>query len=309
MVIDTGGNINVKNWSFNYSINTNPPSICYLIDVRDDTDPLSISLGNAKLKSEKEHSAGIYYNKMFLSHEASFNASADFNIRKDAIGNATSYNRQTGGVIFKPENVDGNWGTGASVEHDRKLDKANRLRFYTKTEARYVNSVDFFYEGKADEQTTQTVRNTSMEETLKLEYRMDKVTVGGKAEGRWTHAKGNRTSFSTLDYADFNYGIYAQTSVIKNLDLSSDLTMYSRRGYGSAELNEDNLIWNLTAAYTFGKGKNWTAKAIVYDLLRQLSQVRHYINVQGRSETWYSTVPSYAMATLTYRFDVKPNKK
>lgn len=301
-------NFNIRDWSFDYSFSTTPPTILYLIDVRDDTDPLHVSLGNAALKSEKQHSLNAAYRKMWRPHQASLNASVNYHTCKDAIGNATYYNRQTGGTLSKPENVDGNWDIGGRVEHDRMLDKANRLRFYTKTEAKYVNSVDFFYEGKADEQTTQTVRNTSLEESLKLEYRMNKVTVGGKTEGRWTHAKGNRTSFSTLDYADFNYGIYAQTSVVKDLDLSSDLIMNSRRGYGSAELNEDNLIWNLTAAYTFGKSKNWTAKAIGYDLLRQLSQVRHFINVQGRSETWYSTVPSYAMFTLMYRFDVKPKK-
>ena len=95
--------INFHNWAIDYSYNTTPPNILYLIDVRDDTDPLHVSLGNASLRSEKQHSVNARYRKMWSSHQASFNASVNYNSRKDAIGNATYYNRQTGGTISKPK--------------------------------------------------------------------------------------------------------------------------------------------------------------------------------------------------------------
>lgn len=57
-----------------------------------------------------------------------------------------------------------------------------------------------------------------------------------------------------------------------------------------------------------GKRKQWVAKACGFDILHQISTVRRTVNAQGRTETWYNTIPSYAILSVVYRLDIKPKK-
>jgi hypothetical protein len=56
------------------------------------------------------------------------------------------------------------------------------------------------------------------------------------------------------------------------------------------------------------KGK-LIAKLTAYDLLKKLSTTSYNVNAQGRTETWYRSVPRYVMFTLAYRFNKQPEKK
>jgi hypothetical protein len=73
-------------------------------------------------------------------------------------------------------------------------------------------------------------------------------------------------------------------------------------------MNDDELIWNATVSYTFGRLKQWTVKVEGVDMLRHRSSVRHTMNAQGRTETWYKTIPSYWMLRLQYQFKKPPKK-
>ena len=68
-------------------------------------------------------------------------------------------------------------------------------------------------------------------------------------------------------------------------------------------MNTNNLVWNARLERTFGK---FTVMADGFDLLGKLSNVRKVINAQGRTETWYNTVPRYAMLHIMYKLHFKP---
>ena len=46
-----------------------------------------------------------------------------------------------------------------------------------------------------------------------------------------------------------------------------------------------------------------------YDILGQISNVRHVLNAQGRTEMWYNTLPRYFMFHVSYRFNKKPKER
>ena len=93
------------------------------------------------------------------------------------------------------------------------------------------------------------------------------------------------------------------------LELTTDFTVYSRRGYNDALMNDDHLVWNLRLERSFFKGKNLTVGVEWFDLLGELSNVRQTINAQGMVETWYNTIPQYTMLRVSYRLNRKPKKK
>ena len=96
--------------------------------------------------------------------------------------------------------------------------------------------------------------------------------------------------------------------VFLNTTLSADGNMYSRRGYGSAELNTDDFVLNASISQPFFKGK-LIARIEAFDLLHQLSNTQYTVNAQGRTETWYRSLPHYVMAHLVYHWNKNPKKK
>ncbi|MGN0050763.1 MAG: hypothetical protein ACI37N_06190 [Prevotella sp.] len=53
----------------------------------------------------------------------------------------------------------------------------------------------------------------------------------------------------------FNYGCTAQVELPLNMQLSTDLTMYSRRGYIADSMNTNELVWNARLTKRMVKGK------------------------------------------------------
>lgn len=105
-----------------------------------------------------------------------------------------------------------------------------------------------------------------------------------------------------------NYGLTAQCPLPWNLQLSTDLTMYTRRGYSDASLNTDDQVWNARLSRTF-LGSRLTVMADGFDLLGQLTNIRRTLNAQGRTETRYNVVPSYVLFHVIYRLNREPKKK
>ena len=58
----------------------------------------------------------------------------------------------------------------------------------------------------------------------------------------------------------------------------------------------------------FFKGK-LIARIEAFDLLHQLSNTQYSVNAQGRTETWYRSLPHYVMAHLVYHWNKNPKKK
>jgi hypothetical protein len=55
------------------------------------------------------------------------------------------------------------------------------------------------------------------------------------------------------------------------------------------------------------KGK-LTMRLEAFDLLRQLSNTQYAVNAQGRTETWYRSLPNYVMLHMVYNMNWN-NKK
>ena len=140
--------------------------------------------------------------------------------------------------------------------------------------------------------------------------RFNRKTLNVRAVGfiNWRHSEGQMRDFSTLNALEFNYGLEAYYTLPRlNTTLSADGSMYSRRGYGSSSLNADDFIVNASVSQPLLKGK-LIARIEAFDLLHQLSNTDYAINAQGRTVTWYRSLPHYVMAHLVYHFNKNPKK-
>ena len=79
------------------------------------------------------------------------------------------------------------------------------------------------------------------------------------------------------------------------------------RGYGSSSLNTDDFIINASLSQPFLKGK-LIARIEAFDLLHQLSNTEYVVNAQGRTVTWYRSLPHYVMLHVVYHWNKNPKK-
>ena len=84
--------------------------------------------------------------------------------------------------------------------------------------------------------------------------------------------------------------------------------MYSRRGYNNNEANMNYLIWNGSLAKSFIHDK-LNVRLIGYDILQNLSNHSYEVDGQGRTETYYNSIPSYIMLSLEWKLNINPKNK
>ena len=145
--------------------------------------------------------------------------------------------------------------------------------------------------------------------------RFNRKTFSVRAVGyiNWRYSEGAvcstaSSSGESLNALDFHYGLESYYTLPRlNTSLAADGTMYSRRGYGSSELNTDDFIVNASVSQPLLKGK-LIARLEAFDLLHQLSNTDYAINAQGRTVTWYRSLPHYVMLHLVYHFNKNPQK-
>ena len=295
-------------YSFNISFSPNLPEMSFLLDVCDDSDPLNVVLGNPDLVRTDNYNLSMAFRPQ-LTGQKTINITVDGRMTRNAIAMSRSYDLKTGVTTFRPENINGNWSVWSSASYSRPVKHGSHLQFGTTTEFSYHHSVDYSSIGTQPTTMRSTVHNLTVGEILKGEYHLYDWYVAATTHASWHRATSPSENFLPISAWDYNYGVTLTKPLLKKLDLNTELMMWSRRGYTDHSMNDDCLIWNATLGYSFGRLKEWTVKVNGVDILRQRSNVRLIMNAQGRTETWYRTIPSYWMVHLMYQFKRPPKKR
>jgi len=300
-----------KNLDGHYHFNQTAPSISHLIDVRDDSNPLSISLGNPNLRKTYQNVGQLGYSKNNIEHQSNYQVSGRFS-QGTQTGNAMTYNRETGVYTYQPQNVKGNWSGSLSYAMSQPLDSAKHWTLTNDISGTYQRSVDWAMENSEEsngEAGLSRVHNYGTNAILTVNYKYRDFSVSANASADYTHQTGSQAYFHSTNTVDFNYGLSASLKLKFGMEISTDLTMHSRRGYEDISMNDNNLVWDAILSQSLLKRNALTIKLIGHDILGQLSNVRRTVNAQGRTETWYNTQPAYGMLTLSYKFTKQPKKK
>ena len=297
----------VVNWR--YRLSQQNPQLIHSVELVNDADPLYVQYGNAGLHRSTQHSlSGSLSCNRPKKPMQSLKAEVEYNRTKNALGMEQTYHPETGGSSVRPVNIDGNWDLGGHLNTSGMFGKQKRFSWSTETAATFYNSVDC---SNVDGQTAgglSVVKNFYLQQRGSLGYSNAGWSVNGKVNVGWNHVRSRREDFSTISAVDFNYGGSVRIPLPWNFSLHSDFTVFSRRGYSDASLNEDNLMWNARLETSVLKG-NLVLMVEGFDLLRDLSKVTRSINAQGRVESYTNVIPSYFMAHVVYRLNIKPKKK
>ena len=291
-----------------YDVDTKLYGLSQTLDIRSDDDPLRVTLGNGRLKNSVAHQLDVSYTNNSNRKQRFFNTRVNYNAVRNQIGYSSEYNRATGVYTYRPVNINGNYNVGGNVNYSMALDKKRRWNLSTTTSAQLHNNVDLITVTGSDANPRSKVKTLFLNETVKIDHRFGRQKVGAKAGCSWRNATSAREDFATVNAANFNYGLTGQFELPCGFQLFTDLTMYSRRGYETHEMNTDELVWNARLSKQVWK-KRLTLALEGFDILHNLSAVTHTLNGQGRTETYRNVIPSYGMLHVIYRLNVQPKKK
>ena len=264
-------------------------------------------MGNPHMKNTHRHSFYGQYSDKF--GKTMFNANANVSIVQNAEAMGYIYNKETGVRTVTPDNVDGNWNMNIRSGIDFPLTKNDKWRVKENANYSYNHSVDLNGTNETLVATRSVVRTHNVTEDLSLTWRpTDKMEFGAGGKLTYQHSTSDREYFTNINAFTFQYGVTGQIDLPWNMQVGTDLTMYSRRGYSEASMNTNELVWNARISKRLPK-QNLTILFDGFDLLGNLSNVRRYVNAQGRTESFYNVIPSYGLLHVIYRFNKEPKKK
>lgn len=295
-------------WVFTARMNSDFPTLLATADYRNDSDPLNIRLGNKDLRNLHHYDveANVTING---ENEQTISLSANYHRTDNQVAYALIFDNATGISTIYPTSVNGNWNTKFEVEFKRALDKANKILFSNNFSTNYNHSVDMASIAGSTESQRSIVNNWEFGDELKVNYRLnDNYEFTFHTGGKYYLINSARIGFENIKASDYNIGLNAQIVLPWELQLTTDMTMFARRGYQQSEMNTTDWIWNIQLARTFLNG-HLTAKIQGFDLLQQLSNTRYVINSQGRTEMWNNSIPRYVMLSLAWKFNINPKRK
>ena len=287
------------------------PALEQRIDLRDDTDPMNVRLGNTRLHPSVTPDFGVSGSYRFKRgyHYMEWHQKRTFN----AIAMGYTYDTRTGARTYRPENVNGNYTTDAGYTFHCALDSAKKLNLDLPFHVTHSQNVDLVGTTTNDAAMSSNPQRSKVKRLAISLLPSFKADIGRHHFELVCQPVWERLSSDRPDFQDFN-AFTCRTSlsaILKlpwKLDLSTDLNLYTRTGYADAALNTNDFVWNARLSRPFFKGK-FLVLIDGFDILGQLSNVTRVMNAQGRTETYTNVMPRYVLLHAVWRFNKQPKKR
>jgi hypothetical protein len=288
------------------------PMLMDRITYRDDSRPLVVKLGNPALKGRVTTKLKADFNDGNTGnseHPQSYHVGASFDYRHRDVAQAVTYAPQTGVFTYQPMNIGGAYTAGATFDYTNVLGEQRSWTVQTNADANLHHDKDYTrLEGETESQLS-TVNTLTLHDGAYIQYERGALNLRATGDISWRRSEGRMRDFATLSALDYRYGLTARYTLPRlGTTLATDATMYSRRGYGSAELNTDDFLVNASVSQPLLKGK-LIVRLEAFDLLQQLTATQYVVTAQGRTETLYRSLPHYVMLHTVWHFNHNPKTR
>lgn len=285
-----------------YHGNTSQPSITQLLDIKDDSNPLNISMGNPNLKPSYTNNLNVRYNKSIVERRQSIAATLSGSFTLNSISNKVTYDEQTGGRTTQPDNINGNWNTNGNFLFTSALDKAANWNISTSTDVRYSTYVNYLNINRIAVPEKNKTTTTTMSERFSGSYRNTWLEVELNSRVNYTKARNELQSTANRDTWQYSYGCSFNIKLPWEMTIDTSINQMSRRGYSDASFNTDEFVWNGQITQQILPKRKLVVTLQFYDILHQQSNYSRQISENRRSDTWHNSVNSYAMLHIIYQF-------
>ena len=286
------------------------------INFRDDSQPLIVKLGSPDLKGKASTKFNVDYYDHMGQNKGMLHLAASFNYHHRDVAQSLTYNPANGVYTYKPMNVSGAWGAFTNIGINQSIGEKRYWTWHVSAGALWDHSKDHAMLSSAldgfpvePQSCVNTVNTLGLNSGANIRFNRKNLNIRAVGYINWRRSEGNMTNLSALSALEYHYGLEGSYTLSPTkTSFAADGTMYSRRGYGSNELNTDDFVLNASVSQPLFMGK-LIARVEAFDLLHQLSSTQYDINAQGRIVTRYRLLPHYVMLHLVYHFNKNPKKR
>ncbi|MBO7114601.1 MAG: outer membrane beta-barrel protein, partial [Bacteroidaceae bacterium] len=295
--------------------NTSQPSMEDMMDIEDNSNPNNIRKGNPGLRTTLRNNLEANFQDYIQETQKTINLRVSLENSLYNISQRTEYDPTTGISRTMPENMDGfwtNWSTSGNLTYNQTIPNT-KWRYNLSANASYRHQESFMRTGSISfgQQTTggselSKTNTISAGENGSVTYRNQWLEVTANGRFTYNHSENNQRQGSNgnMDTYTFSYGGRANARLPwRNINLGTDLTMQSRRGYSGA-YNRNDLIWNANVSFSFLKGNAGTIQIQYYDILNDETNVTRSVSTTGRTDTKNNNIHSYIMVHFILRANV-----
>lgn len=321
---------NTTNLDVNYRSSSSQPSMTNLLEIIDDSNPLYISTGNAGLKPSWNHNMNVDFNTYDTEAQRGIFAGIRGSMTQNSITNKSIYDTETGRNFSRPENINGNWNSNGYFGFNTALGESKLWNISTNSSINYSTSVgyistrttgigeppsgaaalDFYRNVFAESESTKATTNTlNLGERLRFGYRTTFWDFNIFGNVNYQKSRSDVQDRANLETWNFDYGANLNINSDLGLRFSTDIRVNSRRGYSSANMNTNEVLWNAQISHSFLKGKAATISLQFYDILREQSSISRNISAYQRNDSWSYGIHSYCMVHFIYKLNIFGGKK
>ncbi len=291
-------------FGLNWDLKSMKPDMVSMVGFTDATNPLFIRKGNPDLKNALKFDANAYYGFSFGHKRNYLSFRVQFDLTDNALSYGYTYDSATGIRTGSYHNVKGNLGGNGEI---RYTFDANGFRIFNRLQGGRRTSVDLIgYDSPV--LTRSKVYDLNFSDEMHFSYTFGTNKVSASFSGTNNRYSSTLADFTNQNTWTFRSGVSLLYNLPANFQISTDFTVFNRRGYTDAALNSDNFIWNARLTYKALKGQ-LLLMLDGYDMLHDLSNVSYTMNAQARTETIRTVLPRYFMFHLQWRFNHIPKKK
>lgn len=262
---------------------------------RPSSDPLQIYNGNSSLKLSDSYEITLRYKKQGGIQRSQILSAYAIFIDKPVIHAFTS-DYLTGIRTYAPVNGKHHIYADLSYEINTPLDKKYRFNLSSKTTLKFSQDLNRIYE-----MTSYIAR-----ENLKISWRYYRALINVFADAMLDATRYSERE-NKINRLSLKYGVDGFLDLPNSWFISTDFSLYTRRGFYSSKLNTTDLVWNIHISKSILKRRLIFA-IDAYDILQQVSNVTFTTNRQYRSETMTYGVPSFVMLHVQFRFNKQPKR-
>lgn len=295
-----------KNLRLFYRSNTLNPTISQLQEVLDNSNPLQLTMGNANLDQQEQHSLFVKYSSTNTDKNSIFFAMLSGSYINDYIANHTTiaYNETTtsegitlppGSQLIRPENLDGYYNFRGFVTYGMLVSKLkSNLNINITANFRRIPGIINGNLNLVNTPTFGVGAGLSSNISEKLDF-----TINSSSTINYT--------FNTMN-ANMNTQYFSQATKLrlywsfwKDITFRTELLHQFYSGL-SGDFDTNYLLWNMSLGSRLFRNKRGELLLSVYDILNQNKSITQISTETYIQETLTEVLNTYIMITFRYSF-------
>jgi hypothetical protein len=283
---------------FNYTGNTQQPTIDQLQPLTNNIDPLNIVIGNPALKQEFRNNLNLSYNNYKVLSERYIYLGTYFTFTNNDISSTYTIDA-LGKRTTQYINVNGNYSVQFYANYGFKIPKT-KLNVYMYPNANISHNTNFV---NGNKNLTKSLRVSS---NFGLRYyKEEKYNFNASFSPTYSNSNSSISTAASTNYWTYDYSFEGSIYPVKKLEIGSDIDFNFRQKLNEFDKNTDVIVWNAFIEKKFLKKDALTLRASINDILNQNKGYDRNIQPNAIVERHYLTFQRYGLITLTWNFNNK----